>query len=194
MDTQVGRVLDELERLELFDNTIIVLWGDHGWHLGDHGSWTKHSNFEQANRIPILIYAPGITKPLTFTHQLTETVDIYPTLAELARLPRPEGPQPIDGLSLVPVLKNPELKIRDHAYHAYPRKGKRLIGCAIRTERYRMVEWIDMEDPNANPIYELYDYVEDPLETKNFAMEKPEVLNELKAILSNHPKARSQVK
>lgn len=194
MDVQVGRVLNELKRLDMMDNTIIVLWGDHGWHLGDHGSWTKHSNFEQANRIPILIYAPDITKPKSITNQLAETVDLYPTLAELAGLPPPDGPQPIDGMSLVPVLKNPNERIRDHAYHAYPRKGNKLIGCAIRTERFRMVAWIDIEDPDSEWIYELYDYDEDPLETKNYAYAKPEVLSELRKILSRHPKAKPQIR
>ncbi|HCP38336.1 MAG TPA: iduronate-2-sulfatase, partial [Verrucomicrobiales bacterium] len=81
------------------------LWGDHGWHLGDHGYWTKHTNYEQANRIPIIVRAPGLTIPGSSTKQLAETVDIYPTLAELAGLMRPQGPQPIDGVSLFPVLK-----------------------------------------------------------------------------------------
>jgi iduronate 2-sulfatase len=193
MDTQVGRVLDEVQKLGLDENTIIVLWGDHGWHLGDHGSWTKHSNFEQANRIPVLVCAPGVTKPKSVSRQLIETVDIYPTLAELANLPVPSAPQPIDGLSMVPVLKNPDLIIRDHAYHAYPRMGNRLIGCAIRTQCYRMVEWINLKDPAAEPIYELYDYLDDPLETKNYAYEKPEVLSELKAILARHPMAKPQI-
>jgi len=194
MDGQVGRLLDELERLGILRNTIIVLWGDHGWHLGDHGSWTKHSNFEQANRIPILIYAQGVTTPKSATNQLAETVDIYPTLAELAGLPRPAGPQPIDGISMVSVLKNPETRLRDHAYHAYPRKGNQLIGCAIRTERYRMVEWNNVVDPVEEKIYELYDYLEDPLETKNLANSRPDVMDHLKAILAGHPKVKAQVK
>jgi iduronate 2-sulfatase len=194
MDAQIGRLLDEVERLQLDKNTIIVLWGDHGWHLGDHGSWTKHSNFEQANRIPILMYAPGITKENTVSRQLIETVDIYPTLAELAGLPKPTGPQPIDGLSMVPVLRDPSIRIRDHAYHAYPRKGNRLIGCAIRTERYRMVEWIDVEDPAAEKIYELYDYEEDPLETRNLAAIRPEVIKTLTGILRTHPAPKPQVR
>ena len=193
MDAQIGRVLDEIERLGLNENTIIVLWGDHGWHLGDHGSWTKHSNFEQANRIPILMYAPGITSPKSVSKQLIESVDIYPTLAELAGLPKPLVPQPIDGLSMVPVLRQPELIIRNHAYHAYPKKRNQLIGCAIRTERYRMVEWTDVTNPDAEKIYELYDYQDDPLETKNYALEKPEVIKELKSILATHPPARAQV-
>ena len=84
MDAQLGKVLDELERLKMLDNTVLVLWGDHGWHLGDHSYWTKHTNYEQANRIPIIMVAPGVSKQGTETKQFVETVDIYPTLAELA--------------------------------------------------------------------------------------------------------------
>ncbi len=133
-DAQVGKVLDELDRLDLAKNTVILLWGDHGWHLGDHGIWTKHTNYEQANRIPLLIAAPGI-KPGS-TGQLAETVDVYPTLAELAGLPRPEVPQPMDGLSLVPVLKDPAARIRDHAYHCYPR-GEGRMGRALYVAKHR---------------------------------------------------------
>ena len=83
VDAQIGKVTAALNRLGLAKNTIIVLWGDHGWHLGDLSIWTKHTNFEQANRIPILIVAPGVVKSGSVTRQLTETVDLYPTLAEL---------------------------------------------------------------------------------------------------------------
>lgn len=189
MDAQLGRVIDELERLDMLDNTVIALWGDHGWHLGDHKSWTKHSNFEQANRIPLIFVSPGAVKSGATSKQLAETVDIYPTLAALAGLSSPSGPQPIDGLNLTPVLKDPDVRVRDHAYHAFPRGN--LIGSAIRTERYRMVEWKNPNDPSAKKIYELYDYLEDPLETKNFAKSKTKVLNELIAILATHPAAKS---
>lgn len=93
VDAQIGRVVDELDRLKLADDTIIVLWGDHGWHLGDHGYWTKHTNYEQATRIPLIIVATGVTPPGSVSRQLAETVDIFPTLAELAGLPAPKGPQ-----------------------------------------------------------------------------------------------------
>jgi iduronate 2-sulfatase len=186
-DSQIGRVLDELDRLKLTDNTIIVVWGDHGWHLGDHGYWTKHTTYEQANRIPLLIIAPGVTKPGSATSQPAETVDIFPTLAELAGLPAPTGPQPIDGLSLVPVLHNPDHRVRDHAYHCYPR-GDRL-GRAIRTERYRLVEWKKIGEAPATAEFELYDYVTDPLETRNLAAENPDVVQNLRAILARHPEA-----
>ena len=186
MDAQHGRVIDELDRLELSGNTIIGVWGDHGWHFGDHGLWTKHTNYEQANRIPLLIVAPGI-KPGS-TRQLAETVDLYPTLAELADLPKPTGPQPIDGLSLVPVLKDPSSRVRDHATHAFPRSEGR-IGRAIRTERYRLVEW---KKPGMSPDtadFELYDYELDPSEPVNLAKQKPGVMKELRAILARHPEA-----
>jgi iduronate 2-sulfatase len=192
MDAQLGRVLDELERLDLAGNTIVVLWGDHGFHLGDHGAWTKHTNYEQANRIPLIFAGPGIAKGGAHTDALAETVDIYPTLAELARLPRPEGPQPIDGRSLVPVLNDPAASIRDHAYHAFPRPGNRL-GRAIRTARYRMVEWKVIGEPQATAEYELYDYRKDPLETRNLADELPNVLQSLQTILAQHPEARPPV-
>lgn len=185
VDAQIGRVIEELERLELADDTIIVLWGDHGWHLGDHGSWTKHSNFEQANRIPLLFVAPGVAKPGSSSEQLAETVDIYPTLAELAGLPEPKGPQPIDGASLVSVLEDGEMRVRDHAYHAFPR-GNNRVGQAIRTERYRMVRWVAMDGPEEH-IYELYDYEKDPLETVNLAGSEPEVLARLERIADRYP-------
>ncbi len=183
-DAQIGKVIAELDRLELASNTIVVLWGDHGFHLGDLGIWTKHTNYEQANRIPLLFVAPGVTSPNSVTNQLAESVDIYPTLAELAGLPTPHGPQPMDGISLVPVLRDPKARVRDHAYHAYPR---RKLGRAIRTERYRLVEWKNIANANAKAEYELYDYETDPLETRNLASEKRDVLAALKAKLAKYP-------
>ncbi|MDF1657333.1 MAG: sulfatase-like hydrolase/transferase [Verrucomicrobiales bacterium] len=184
VDAQIGRVIDGLDHLGLAENTIIVLWGDHGFHLGDLGIWTKHTNYEQANRIPILITAPGVTKPGSATRQLTESVDIYPTLAELARLPAPVGPQPLDGVSLVPVLKDADARVRDHAFHAYP-KGK--MGRAIRTDRYRLVEWKGLGAEPATAEYELYDYSQSDEEILNIVSENPEVMAELKEILARYP-------
>ena len=187
VDAQIGKVLTELDQLKLTDETIVVLWGDHGFHLGDLGIWTKHTNYEQANRIPLLIAAPGVTRPGSSTKQLAESVDLFPTLAELAGLPAPTVPQPIDGVSLVPVLKNPEARVRDHAYHAYP---KQKLGRAIRTERYRLVEWRPSNNPTAPAVYELYDYQTDPLETRNLAADHPDVIKTLKQKLANYPRPR----
>ena len=185
VDAQIGKVTRALEELGLAKDTIVVLWGDHGWHLGDLSIWTKHTNFEQANRIPIIIVAPGLAKPGSVTSQLAETVDIFPTLSELAGLPASKGPQPIDGVSLVPVLKNPNARVRDHAFHAYPR-GKKL-GRAIRTQRYRLVEWKNHSGSKAEVEYELYDYKADPWETQNHHTAKLKIAKQLKAILAKYP-------
>ncbi|NBS15274.1 MAG: DUF229 domain-containing protein, partial [Verrucomicrobia bacterium] len=142
-DAQIGKVLAALDELGLAENTFIVLWGDHGWHLGDHGMWCKHTNYEQATRIPILISGPGI-KPGQRTTALIETVDLYPTLLELTGQALPEtGIQGmgLDGKSLVPILKDPTQKVNDYVLHAYPRADKsedtkrKLIGRALRNDR-----------------------------------------------------------
>jgi iduronate 2-sulfatase len=189
MDTQVGKLLDGLKTYGFSDNTIVVLWGDHGWHLGDHGSWTKHSNYEQANRIPIIISAPGVTEPGSVTHQLTETVDIYPTLSSLAGLPAPKPSQPIDGLDMTPVLKNGKTRIRDYAYHSYPKNNT--IGRAIRNDRFRIVEWRNLS--SSEIVYELYDYQIDPLEKENVAASDSKALDLMKALLTKEPIAANQV-
>ena len=186
VDAQIGRVLDELDRSGHGKDTIVVLWGDHGFHLGDLGIWTKHTNYEQANRIPLIITAPGFTTPGSSTRQLAESVDVFPTLAELAGLPAPAGPQPRDGISLVPVLKNPAARVRDHAYHCFP---KQLMGRAIRTERYRLVEWKKPGAPPESALLELYDYETDPLEARNHAADQPQVVKQLRAMLERHGEA-----
>ncbi|HEY1068831.1 MAG TPA: sulfatase [Pirellulales bacterium] len=184
VDSQIGKVLDELRRLELDRETIVVLWGDHGYHLGDHGYWTKHTNYEQANRIPLLIVSPSVASPGSSTKQLAESVDVFPTLAELAGLPAPSGPQPRDGVSLVPVLRDPAARVRDHAYHVFPHAK---LGRAIRTERYRFVEWRKIGDPNETVRHELYDYETDPGETRNIAADQPAIVAEHLAKLATHP-------
>jgi iduronate 2-sulfatase len=184
VDAQIGKVIDELDRLNLADNTIIVLWGDHGFHLGDHGIWTKHTNYEQANRIPLLIAAPGVTQPNSSTKQLAESVDVFPTLAELAGLPALSGPQPVDGKSLVPVLRDSMVRVRDHAYHVYPNAK---LGRAIRTERYRLVEWKKIGDAPQSAELELYDYEADPHETRNLAASESDTVKKLLAILATYP-------
>ena len=183
VDAQIGRVLDELSRLQLDRSTIVVLWGDHGFHLGDLGIWTKHTNYEQANHIPLLISIPGYVAGST--RQLAESVDLYPTLAALAGLPQPELIPRLDGVSLLPVLRAGTERVRDHAYHVFP---KAQLGRAIRTERYRMVEWRKVDAEASTSEYELYDYESDPLETRNLAKECPAVVAELQQILSRYPR------
>lgn len=187
MDAQVGRVLDALDANGLASNTIIMFWGDHGWHLGDHGMWCKHTNYEQAARIPLILIAPGIAGGQR-TKALVETVDLYPTLAALADLPAPERG---DGLGFATVLTNPSKDVRDHVIHVYPRGG--LIGRAIRTERYRLIEWKKPGEAPETAVLELYDYDVDPAETNNLAASQPEVVGRLREMLARHPEAKSQI-
>jgi len=170
MDAQLGRVLDELGNLGLAENTIVVLWGDHGWHLGDHGMWCKHTNYEQATRSPLLIAAPG-KKGGQSTRALVEFVDIYPTLCELAGL---EKPKHLQGESLVPLLDTPTAAGKTAAFQVYPRGSREtgaMLGHAVRTDRWRYVEWQKADGVAA--AIELYDMQGDPGETVNLAT-KPE--------------------
>src|SRR5690606_10351355 len=134
-DAQIGKVLAALDRSGAADRTIVVLWGDHGWHLGDHGMWCKHSNYEQAARIPVIISAPGAPRGAT-TRAMFETVDIYPTLCELAGIAAPSG---LDGRSQAAVVRDPDTRVREFVTHVYPRNPR--LGRAIRDARYRFVEW-----------------------------------------------------
>lgn len=187
MDAQLGLVLDELDRTGLAEHTIVVLWGDHGFHLGLHGSWTKHTNYEQDTRIPLLVVAPGVTHPGSASASIVESVDVYPTLVELAGLAPRDGAQPLDGVSLVPVLRDPATRVRDHAYHAYPRGDR--VGRAVRTDTYRMVEWKVPGAADSSAEYELYDYTAQAWEERNLATARPDVLERLKAMLKLHPEA-----
>lgn len=188
MDAQLGRVLDALDRLGLADSTIVVLWGDHGFSFGTHGDWTKHSNYEEAVRIPLILAGPGISAR-GGCGMPVETVDIYPTLAALAGLPQPGGAQPIDGVSLVPVLRDSTVWVKDHVYHCFPRNRPgqgEWIGRALRTDRHRLVEWIPFNGAG-EPVLELYDYLKDPLESENLAATQPGVVAQLRLKLDRYP-------
>ncbi|TWT84128.1 Arylsulfatase [Planctomycetes bacterium CA13] len=187
MDTQLGRVIDALDEHDLAKNTIVVLWGDHGWHLGDHGQWCKHTNYQQATQIPVVIVAPD-GRHGDATDAMLETVDLYPTVCELAGIHLPTG---IDGTSLASVVRSGNANGRDYVTHVYPRGNR--MGRAIRNARYRMVEWKVPGDPSTFADLELYDYQTDPLETQNVAMEKPEVVAAMRAILATHPEAKPQI-
>ena len=161
-DAQIGRVLDELDHLGLAGKTIVVLWGDHGWSLGEHGLWCKHTNFEDSTRSLLIVRAPGAARGGTQTDALSEFVDIYPTLCDLAGLPIPGG---LEGASFAPVLAQPDRPWKNAAFSQYPR-GK-LMGYSIRTDRYRYTEWAE---PGAKPVgVELYDHRNDPGENVNLA-------------------------
>lgn len=170
-DAQIGRILDELDRLDLAQKTAIVLWGDHGWKLGEHGSWCKHTNFELDARVPMIFAAPGIQGAGKSTDALAEFVDIYPTLCDLAALPLPDH---LQGTSLVPVLGDVQKSVKSAAFSQYPRRheGRSLMGYSMRTDRWRYTEWIDRKSGDV-VARELYDHVNDPAENENVA-KKPD--------------------
>ena len=189
MDEQMGKVIKEIKTLGLEGNTIIVLWGDHGWHLGDHGIWTKHTNYEQATRIPIIIKAPGITSKGSICNQTIETVDLYPTIIDLAKIKK-EPFQKLDGKSITPILKDPTLLIKDHIYHAFVREGN--LGEAIRDKRYRMIRWTNLKNLD-KVIYELYDYNKDPQERVNISSKNNYILKKFIRKLKTYPVAKKPV-
>jgi iduronate 2-sulfatase len=166
MDAQLGRLLDELDALGLAEDTIVILWGDHGWHLGDHGMWCKHTNYEQATRAPLIVAAPG-RRGGRRTAAIVEFIDIYPTLCELAGLARPPH---LEGESLVPLLDDPDRPTSKPAFQVYPRRDKHLgplLGHAVRSDHWRYVEWRRADGVVA--ARELYDLEGDPNETVNVA-------------------------
>ena len=184
-DAQIGILLNTLDSLGTLNNTIIILWGDHGWHLGDHDLWEKHTNFEQATRSPLIIAAPGF-KPGKTTSP-SEHLDIFPTICNLAGLPIP---MQLQGKSLLPVMKDKKVTVKEFSVSQYPRKlqkeevkkmgydDNKIMGYSFRTNKYRYTIWMrsfTSDQPfNANKVYasELYDYVKDPLEKVNVVNDK----------------------
>ncbi|MBD3675505.1 MAG: sulfatase [Planctomycetaceae bacterium] len=185
MDRQVGKVLAALEEAGLRDNTIIVFWSDHGFHLGEHSLWCKTSNFELDARVPLIIAPPNYQHAGQSTDSLTELLDIYPTLVDLCDLPKVSG---LEGTSLVPVLKNPELSSKDYALTQHPRpayyKGQPdSMGYSLRTDHYRYTEWRDWESGKV-VAQELYNHQTDPGENHNVAAKHPGLVKTLSQKLS----------
>lgn len=181
MDAQAGRVLAELDRLGLRENTVVVLWGDHGWQLGEHGMWDKHSNYETSTHAPLIVSVPGQMPGRTSA--LAEMVDLYPSLAELCGLPLPDH---LEGTSFAPLIENPAMPWKSAAFSEYrrviPGYGQIApgLGVAMRTDRYRVVEWLV---PSTEfRAYELYDHETDPGENVNLANhpERQQLLESLK--------------
>lgn len=174
IDAQVGKIIEAIDEAGIADTTIIVFWSDHGFHLGDHDLWTKHNVLEQSTLSPLIIAAPGVAKAGAKTTRPSELIDIYPTLAELAGLPEAEA---VQGISLVPLLKDSTASVRDVAFSQYQHLdhangGKPMTGYSYRSERYRYTVWkaMNLEGGELDgPIEarELFDYQKDPLETRN---------------------------
>ena len=173
VDAQVGIILEALKQLNLDKNTIVVLWSDHGFHLGDVGHWGKQTNFESATRSPLIVKVPWIENRNIKSRALVETVDIFPTLLELCNIPD----LPVcDGNSIVPLLKKPAVLSKKAVYHVFNRKrvidGERklIIGYAVRTDKYRFISWrIGWGFGGDEYAAELYDYSKDQFENVNVA-------------------------
>ncbi len=176
-DAQVGRLLDALDRLGLSENTIVVLFGDHGWKLGEHNGWGKKSNYEIDTRVPLIISGAGVEAKGKKSKAITELVDIYPTLCDVAGL---EIPKYLQGTSMAPLLSNPDLEWKPVALSQFllgrDRRTTNIdeeqMGYAMRTDRFRYVEWYKWNKDNSRGEYlrtELYDHEEDPQENTNLA-------------------------
>jgi len=181
-DAQIGRLLNELKRLGLDSNTIIVLWGDHGWKLGEHNGWCKQTNYEIDTRVPFIISGAGVKAKGKHSDALTELVDIYPTLCDMANLGIPGY---LQGSSMAPLLEKPGLEWKSAAFSQFllGRYGRtktiesERMGYAIRTDRYRYIEWYywkkDDKERGDFILAELFDHETDPEENINLA-NKPE--------------------
>jgi iduronate 2-sulfatase len=222
VDANIGKMIAALKAAGVSDNTIIIVWGDHGWHLGDMGIWGKATNYEIATRVPLIISTPEMKAKGEGTNALVELVDIYPTLCELAGIPNPDH---IVGKSFAPLLEDADQEWKDSALSQFPSPALRewaanplsaemretffgplieevegriieqhgeqwdrdlfenhLMGYSLRTNRYRVVTWLDSRNPKVEPVFvELFDHDKDPKETVNVAEDNPAVVKELSA-------------
>ena len=160
VDAQIGKVLDALKSQGLDKNTIVVLWSDHGWHLGDDRVWGKHTLTEWSLRSPLIIALPGQNSSLV-REEIVRSIDIYPTMMEAAGISMPDG---LDGRSLMPMLSG-----RRPIRWDMPAWGYFNQGVTMRTSRYRITRY----SRNGNKEVEVYDHATDPFETRNIAMSKP---------------------
>ncbi len=174
IDTQIGRVLKGLDRSGLREKTIVVLFGDHGYHLGEQGLWGKTTNFELDTRVPLIVRAPGMKAAGKSSSSIVELVDLYPTLSELAGLP--VGKQ-LEGKSFVSILNDPDSVTKALALSQYPRGGG-LMGYSMRTATHRFTQWVHRQSGEVRAT-ELYDYANELIESKNIAHSSPELVKEL---------------
>ena len=179
LDAQVERLLGELDRLGLRENTVVVLWGDHGWKLGDYGAWCKHTNFELDTHVPLILSVPGQKNAGGATGALVEYVDVYPTLAEACGL---SVPAQCEGLSMMPLLDDPGRKWKEAAFSQYPRGAA--MGYSLRTPRWRYTEWIARPSGEVTA-RELYDHERGDTASANLAdlPEHAATVRELSALL-----------
>jgi len=167
----------------------VILWGDHGWKLGEHATWGKHTNVENDVNAPLIIYVPDMKNAGQHSKALVEHVDIYPTLSELAGLPLPSH---LEGTSFAPLLDHPDQSWKTAVFSQYPRpKGRGapfpLMGYSMRTDRYRFTVWVARDDHSKVDAIELYDHQSDPQENYNIA-KKPENADLVKKLMDQWKK------
>jgi iduronate 2-sulfatase len=184
MDAQVGRVLDELQRLSLDQNTIVVVWSDHGFLLGEHAIWGKHCLYEKSLRSPLMIRHPGLRQPGIPCQSIVETVDLFPTLMELCDLPSPAD---LDGTSLLPQLSDPNKPTSKPAYGFWT-GGQR----TVRVDRWRLITGDAANDTESH--VELFDYETDPEENTNHRDQHPDVVSKLLELLERAPQPSKSVR
>lgn len=184
IDAQIGLLLNTLDELRLWDRTVVVLLSDHGFHLGDHGLWGKLTNFERSARVPLVIVPEHTRQGGATSRGIVELIDLYPTLADLCRLPAPSG---LEGRSLRPLLEAPDAAWVHPAYTATIHRG--VIGRSVRTDRWRYTEWGD------GIATELYDHESDPGEYRNLAADSARAgdIARLKALLARPPRLAGPV-
>jgi uncharacterized sulfatase len=184
VDAQIGRLLDTMDRLKLWDNTVVVFWSDHGYHLGEHGLWMKQSLFEESARVPLVIIAPGAKGNGKACSRTVEFVDLYPTLADLAGLTPPKN---LEGASLRPLLEDPQAPW-DRPAHTQVQRAK-FPGYSVRTERWRYTEWDDGKQGA-----QLYDHEADPHELNNLVNDPQhaKVVETMKALVKKNWPVRVQ--
>jgi len=189
VDAQIGRLMNKLEELDILDNTIVILWGDHGWKLGEHGSWCKQTNYSIDTRVPLILSTPELRNNPEKSAQLVEFVDIYPTLCDLADL---EVPQGLEGISMVPLIEDPDQDWKNATFSQYLRSriwlapdGIAYHGYSIRSKEYLYVEWL-VEESQQLAATELYDLKKDPMENRNVANDPgyAEAVSEMKQRLA----------
>ena len=185
IDAQIGRLLDELKKNGLDKNTIVILWGDHGWKLGEHGMWCKHTPFELDGHVPLMLRVPGQTKTSLKTDALVEFVDIYPTLCELAGL---ELPDHLQGRSFVPLIEDPDRPWKEGAITVWPNNRnnpeRMVVSYTVQTDRYRYTEWIQASTGEL-VARDLFDHEVDPDENVNISglPENADLLDKLSGLL-----------
>jgi len=198
VDAQFGKIIQHLKTLGIYDNTIIIVWGDHGWKLGEHNGWCKQTNYNIDIHVPMIVYSPNQPNKGKQTFEITELIDMFPSLCELAGI---EAPDYLQGTSFVPLLENPKREWKTAAFSQFHRRpkvtpdGKRYMGYSIKTKEYHYVEWYYWDNKKGEKgeyvTAELYNSLTDPEENKNIAYqeENKELINELSKQLAGGWKA-----